>query len=79
MSLKRIGASQDPATILLPRDVLEEMGVCEGDEVDVSVLNHTVTLRPLTDRERTGKVEDATDAVFERRSDAYRKLAEGVE
>jgi antitoxin component of MazEF toxin-antitoxin module len=77
MSRKRIAASQDSASILLPREVLDEMGVHEGDEVDVSVSNHTLTMRPLADQER--KVEDATNAVFERRGDAYRKLAEGVE
>ena len=79
MSRKRIAASQDSAAILLPPEVLDEMGVHEGDEVEIFVSNHTLTMRPLSDAERAGRVEDATKAVFERRSDAYRKLAEGVE
>lgn len=78
MSRKRIATSQDSAAILLPQEVLDEMGVREGDEVDVSVFDHTLTMRPLS-AERARKIEDATNAVFERRSDAYKKLAEGIE
>jgi antitoxin component of MazEF toxin-antitoxin module len=78
MSRKRIAISQDSAAILLPQEVLEEMGVREGDEVDVSASDHTLTMRPLS-TERARKIEEATQTVFERRGDAYKKLAEGVE
>jgi antitoxin component of MazEF toxin-antitoxin module len=78
MSRKRIATSQDSTAILLPQEVLDEMGVREGDEVDVSVSDGTLLMRPLS-AERARKLEDATKAVFERRSDAYKKLAEGVE
>lgn len=74
MSRKRIATSQDPAAILLPQEVLDEMGVLEGDEVDVTVSDHTLVMRPL-DAERARRIEDATNAVFERRGDAYKKLA----
>jgi hypothetical protein len=37
MSRKRITASEDPTTLLLPREILDMMGVGDGDEVDVSV------------------------------------------
>jgi antitoxin component of MazEF toxin-antitoxin module len=78
MSLKHIARSPDSTAILLPQEVLDEMGVCEGDEVDVSVSDGTLLMRPLN-AERARKLEDATKAVFERRGDAYKKLAEGVE
>ena len=78
MSRKRIATSQDSAAILLPKEVLEEMGVSEGDEVDVSVSDRTLIMRPLN-AERARKIEDATKAVFDRRNAAYKKLAEGVE
>lgn len=73
MSRKRIAASQDSAAILLPQEVLDEMGVHEGDEVDVSVSDRTLIMRPLN-AERARKIEDATKAVFERRGPAYKKL-----
>ena len=78
MSRKRIAMSQDPAEILLPQEVLEEMGVSEGDEVDISVSDLTLVVHPLN-TERAREIEDATGSVFERRGPAYRKLAEGVE
>ncbi len=78
MSRKRIATSQDSAAILLPQEVLDEMGVRKGDEVDVSVSDHTLIMRPLN-AERARKIEDATKAVFELRGAAYKKLAEGVE
>ena len=55
------------------------MGVHEGDEVDVSVSDRTLIMRPLADAERPRKIEEAAKAVFERRRAAYKKLAEGVE
>lgn len=78
MSRKRIATSQDSAAILVPQEVLDEMGMSEGDEVDVTVSDRTLTMRPLN-AERARKIEDATKAVFERRSAAYKKLAEGVD
>jgi antitoxin component of MazEF toxin-antitoxin module len=78
MSRKRIATSQDSAAILLPQEVLDEMGVSEGDEVDVSVSDRTLIVSPRN-AERARKIEDATKTVFERRGAAYKKLAEGVE
>lgn len=74
MSHERIATSQDSAAILLPREAPEEMGVSEGDEVDVAVSDRTLTMRPLN-AERARKIEDATKAVFERRAGACEKLA----
>jgi|GEM_PF-1958189 len=73
MSRKRIGISHDVAAILLPEEMLEEMGVREGEEVDFSVLEGPLTMWPL-DASRTRVLEDATKAVFERRNTAYREL-----
>ena len=74
MSRKRIATSQDSAAILLPQEVLDEMGVHEGDEVDVSVSDRTLIMSPLADAERPWKIEEATKVVFERRRAAYKKL-----
>jgi antitoxin component of MazEF toxin-antitoxin module len=74
MSRKRIAASQDSAATGSPHEVLEGMGMREGDQVDVSVSDRTLIMRSL-DAERARKIEDAMKAVFERRSAAYNKLA----
>ena len=79
MSRKRIMASEDSATLLLPQEILNAMGVNDGDEIDVSVTDGTLTLRSLGEAERARKLGAATEAVFERRKAAYEELAKGVE
>ena len=79
MSRKRITASDNPATLLLPQEMLEQMGVKDGDEIDVSVVDRTLILRPLDEAERARKIEATTNAVFERRASAYEELAKGAE
>ena len=46
--------SDDSAAIRLPREMLDEMGVLEGDEVDVSVSDGTLIMRSL-DAERAAR------------------------
>lgn len=77
MSRRRITTAEDSAALLLPQEMLDEMGISIGDEVDVSVVNRTLILRSLDEAERARKIGAATDAVFVRRRSAYEKLAEG--
>jgi AbrB family looped-hinge helix DNA binding protein len=79
MSRKRIDTSEDSSAILLPQEVLDQLGINAGDEVDLSVVDGTLILRPLEDLERARKIEDATNTVFERRKSAYEQLAKGIE
>ena len=79
MSRKRIIASDDSAVILLPQEVLDQMGVSNGDEVELSVEEGAVILRPLDETARAQKLAESADAVFERRKSAYKRLAEGAE
>lgn len=79
MSRKRIDTSKDSAAILLPQEVLDQLGINAGDEVDLSVVDGTLILRPLEEAERARKIEGATNTVFERRKSAYEQLAKGIE
>jgi len=79
VSCKRITASENPTTLLLPKELLDTLGVDEGDEIDVSVVDRTLVLRSLEEAERARKIEDATKSVFDRRKSAYEELAKGVE
>jgi AbrB family looped-hinge helix DNA binding protein len=79
MSRKRITASESSGALLLPKEILEMMGVDEGDEVDVSVVDRTLILRPLDEVERALKIDAATESTFKRRESAYEELAKGVE
>jgi len=79
MSRRRITASGNSTTLLLPQEILDMMGVGDGDEVDVSVVDRTLILRPLDEAERAQKIEATTKSVFERRKSAYEELAKGAE
>lgn len=79
MSRKRITASENPATLLLPQEMMERMDVNDGDEIDVSIVDRTVILRSLDEAERAAKVSATTEAVFGRRKSAYEDLAKGAE
>ncbi len=79
MSRKRITTAGDSETVLLPQELLRMMGVEAGDEVDVSVVDRTLIVRPLDEAERARKIEAATGAVFGRRQSAYEELAKGAE
>ena len=67
-----------PALLLSP-ELLKMMGIAIGDEVNMSVVDRTLILRPLDEIERIKKIETATLAVFERRKSAYEELAKGGE
>jgi antitoxin component of MazEF toxin-antitoxin module len=79
MSRQRITADGKSATLELPQEILDELGVAVGDEVDLSVVNGTLILRPSDEAERAQKVEAATKATFERRRSAYEELAKGAD
>lgn len=79
MSRKRIIASENPATLLVPQEMLDMMGVNDGDEIDVSIVDRTLILRSLDEAERAQKIGAATESIFERRRSAYEELAKGAE
>jgi len=79
MSRKRITVSESSTALLLPQEILDLMGVDAGDEVEVSVVDRTLILRPLDEAERAQKIEAAAKSTFERRQSAYEELAKGVE
>jgi antitoxin component of MazEF toxin-antitoxin module len=79
MSRKRINVSENPSTLLLPQQILDEMGVVDGDEVDVAIVDRTVILTPLDEVERAQKLGTAIKSLFERRKRAYQELAKGAD
>ena len=44
MSRKRIAASDDSAAILLPQELLDQLSISAGDEVDLMVMDRTLNL-----------------------------------
>jgi|HubBroStandDraft_6_1064221.scaffolds.fasta_scaffold1582509_2 antitoxin component of MazEF toxin-antitoxin module len=79
MPHKKISASESPGTLLLPQEMLDEMGIADGDEVDVSIIERSLVVTPLDEVERARKLGSAITSVFARRRRAYQELAKGAE
>ena len=79
MSRQRITAVGESAALLLPKDVLDQLGIAIGDEVELSLVDRTLILQPLDEADRARKLEAVTKTVFERRQSAYTRLAQGAE
>ena len=79
MSRERITASGDNATVRIPAEILEGLGLVVGDEVEILLVERAVVVRPLNEVERSERIESATNDVVERRQIAYEELARGVD
>jgi antitoxin component of MazEF toxin-antitoxin module len=69
----------DPAELVISQDVLKKIGVGAGDKVEVAVSDGALIVRLLKEAERARKIAAATRDIFDRRREAYLKLAEGPE
>jgi antitoxin component of MazEF toxin-antitoxin module len=75
---RRITTSGNSAALILSQDLLGLMGIGAGDEVDVSLVDRTLVVRPISEAERSAKVQTAIDEVFRRDAGLLRRLAAGV-
>ena len=79
MSRERITAIGETAALLLPKDVLDKLGIAPGDEVELSLIDRTLLLQPLDEAARGQQLAAITTIVFARRRSAYTQLAQGPE
>lgn len=62
----------------LPAEILQEIGVAEGEEINVSVESKTLVARSLSRVELEKKVDEIVLDLLEKRRSAYQTLAEGA-
>jgi antitoxin component of MazEF toxin-antitoxin module len=79
MSLERIITVGESAALILPKDVLDKLGIAVGDEVELSLIDRSLIVQPLPEADRAQKLEEVIKTVFERRQSAYARLAQGAE
>ena len=79
MSRERITAVGESAALLLPKEVLDKLGIAIGDEVELSLVDRTLMLQPLDEVDRAPQLAAITQTVFARRQRAYTQLAQGPE
>lgn len=75
---RKITTSGNSAALVLSQDLLGLMGLSVGDEVDVQLIDRTLVVRPLTERDREQKVASATEVVLARRGRLMKRLAAGA-
>ena len=79
MTLRTITTIGDSAALLLTAEVLNQVGVQVGDEVDVSVVDRTLIVRPLDEVEREKTFSEGMESLLKRRKRLYEALAKGPE
>jgi antitoxin component of MazEF toxin-antitoxin module len=77
MARQKITMVNNTAALLLTPDVLDQMGISIGDDVEVTLVDRALILRPLAEMEREQTVATLTQALLERRRRVYTALAEG--
>ncbi len=77
MTNEQIITIGDPAGVLLSPELLQQIGVGQGDQVEVSIVDRTLIVRSLEEAERARKIAAATRDIFDRRREAYLELAKG--
>ncbi|HEX6606148.1 MAG TPA: hypothetical protein VF276_04460 [Chloroflexia bacterium] len=74
MREKITNLGDSPALVLSP-EILAQMGLSVGDEIEITLADGVLTVRPLPDAERAATIQAAMDDVFARRADALRRLS----
>jgi antitoxin component of MazEF toxin-antitoxin module len=65
----------DDAAVVFPAAVLESLGLRIGDVLEATLGDRQLILRPVADAARRQLLQEITQDVFERRRDAYQRLA----
>jgi putative addiction module antidote len=73
---KKITTSGNSAAIVIPKEVLAQMQLEIGDEIEFSLMDQTLIIRPVKEVERSEKFRSIMNDIFERRADALKRLAE---
>jgi antitoxin component of MazEF toxin-antitoxin module len=69
----------DPAELIISQEILKQIGVGAGDKIEIAISDRALVVRSLEEAERARKIAAATRDIFDRRREAYLKLAEGPE
>jgi hypothetical protein len=79
MSNEQVFTLGDTAELIISQDILRSIGVGAGDKIEIAISDHASVVRSLEEAEKARKIAAATRDIFDRRREAYLKLAEGPE
>jgi antitoxin component of MazEF toxin-antitoxin module len=74
---KRITTLDHSASVALPPEAVEALGVAAGGELDIEIVGRALIVRSVEDARHAREFSDIFEAVLNRRRRAYEQLAEG--
>ena len=72
---KRVTKLKGAASLKLPPEAIEALGVAAGGELDIEIVGRAVIVRSVEDALHSREFSDKFEAVLERRRTAYKQLA----
>ena len=78
MIRQRLEQSAQGTILILTPELLEQIGVQAGDELELIVVDGALIAQPTAEIERAERVSRAMKALLERRHAVYEALAEGA-
>lgn len=78
MAVARMTQVDGMLALLLPQEMLDEMGAEVGDAFNVALENDTLVVRPGEELGQIDQVDVILDDLFRERESVYRALAEGA-
>lgn len=74
---KRITRLDESATVVLPPEAVDALGVKPGAELDIEIVGRAIVVRSSEEAQRSGEFAKTFEMVLTRRRKAYERLAEG--
>jgi antitoxin component of MazEF toxin-antitoxin module len=74
---KRITTLSEAASVSLPPEAVEALGVAIGGELDIEIVGRALIVRSVDEAQQSHEISDIFEAVLARRRSAYEELAEG--
>jgi len=67
----------EAASVLLPREAVDALGVKAGEELDVEIVGRAIVVRSVEEASRSREFIDIFESILKRRRSAYEQLAKG--
>jgi len=74
---KRITTLDDAASVSLPPEAVEALGVAAGGELDIEIVGTALIVRSVENAKHSREFADIFESILRRRRKAYEHLAEG--
>ena len=76
---KRITTLDNAASVSLPPEAVDALGVNAGDELDIEIVGRALVVRSVEEAQRSRAFGNVFESVLKRRREAYEQLAKGPE